>query len=203
MNQPTLIDVAIMLALVGSVLGACHRGIGREMLHTVMFAILVAVGYVLFKNQTQAAGPNDVVFWLVNSTYYMITAYVLTWVGMKVLAPLIIGREGLGLRSRFWAGILCMAKLATVILGLNLWFAVNSPDVHPQRLNSLPVLMRDSVFVQLSDKFTDDLYRLLASKQVIEYRKSIERQPTEEEQRKAEMERLLGVSATSLNNPIE
>lgn len=203
MNQPTLIDVAIMLALVGSVLGACHRGIGREMLHTVMFAILVAVGYVLFKNQTQAAGPNDVVFWLVNSTYYMITAYVLTWVGMKVLAPLIIGHEAVGLRSRFWAGILCMAKLATVIFGLNLWFAINSPDVHPQRLNTLPALMRDSVLVQASDKFTEDLYKWLAGKQVLEYRKSLERQPTEDEQRKADMERLLGVSSTSLNNPIE
>lgn len=203
MNQPTLIDVAIMLALVGSVLGACHRGIGREMLHTVMFAILVAVGYVLFKNQSEASSANDVVFWLVNSTYYMITAYVLTWVGMKVLAPLILGGESLGLRSRFWAGVLCMAKLATVILGLNLWFAMNSPDVHPKRLNALPALMRDSVIVQLSDKFTDDLYRWLASKQMVEYRKSIDRKPTLDEERKADLERLLGVSSTSLNNPTE
>lgn len=102
MNQPTLIDVAIGLAILTSVLGACHRGLGREMLHTVMFAIMVAVGYVLFRTQAaQAVGPNDVVFWLVNSMYYVVTAYVLTWVFMKVLSPLVLGRENVGMRSVF------------------------------------------------------------------------------------------------------
>ena len=199
MNQPTLIDIAIALAILGSVLGACHRGLGREMLHTVMFGIMVTVGYVLFRSQSDAAGPNDVVFWLVNSMYYVITAYVLTWLGMKILSPLVLGFESVGLRSRFWAGILSLVKLTVVLFGLNLWFAVHSPMVHPARLNTLPPLLRDSMLVQLSDKFTEDLYRWLASKNILEYHKNIDHQPTPQEMHDAELEKILGVSPTSLN----
>lgn len=201
MNQPTLIDVAIALAILGSVLGACHRGLGREMLHTVMFAIMVAIGYVLFRTQGETSAEHDVVFWLVNSMYYVITAYVLTWVGMKVLSPLVIGHENVGLRSRFWAGMLSLTKLGFVLFGLNLWFAIHSPDVHPARLNTLPPILRDSMLVQLSDKFTEDLYKWMAGKNILDYHKSLERQPTEQEVRDAELERALGVSTTILNNP--
>lgn len=199
--QPTLIDVAIGLAILGSVLSACHRGLGREMLHTVMFAIMVAFGYIMFRSQATGTSPDDMVFWLVNSMYYIITAYVLTWIMMKVLSPLIIGREMIGMRSRFWAGVLSLAKLMVVVFGLNLWFAVHSPDVHPKRLNVLPPLLRESLLVQLSDKFTEDLYRWLAGKQILDYYKSIDRAPTEEEKRKAELENMLGVSPTELQAP--
>lgn len=191
--QPTLIDVAIGLALLLSVLGACHRGIGREMLHTVMFAILVAVGYVLFKNQSDASAPGDTVFWVVNSSYYLITAYVLTWVGMKVLSPLMIGYEVVGLRSRFWAGILCIIKLAVVLFGLNLWFAVHSTEVHPQRLKNLPPILRESLLVQISDKFTEDLYHWLASKQILEYHKVLDKPKTEKDKRDEDLMKTLGI----------
>ena len=201
MNQPTLIDAIIGLAILGSVLSACHRGLGREMLHTVMFAIMVAIGYVLFRADVAQGATNDVVFWLMNTLYYLVTAYVLTWVMMKVLSPLIIGHEAIGLRSRFWAGVMSLLKLGAVIFGLNLWFAVHSPDAHPKRLNVLPPLLRDSMMVQLSDKFTDDLYRWLATKNVLEYRKTIERSDTVEERRKSDFEQLMGVSSETLQGP--
>ena len=191
--QPTLIDVAIGLAILGSVLGACHRGLGREMLHTVMFAIMVAFGFVMFRSQATGTSPDDVVFWLVNSMYYIITAYVLTWILMKVLSPLILGSEAVGFRSRFWAGVLSLSKLAVVVFGLNLWFAVHSPDVHPKRLQVLPVILRESLVIQTIDKYTEDLYRWLASKDILEYYKSIERAPTEEEKRSQEFENMLGI----------
>lgn len=198
MNQPTLIDIAIGLALFGSMLAACHRGIGREMLHTVMFGILVVVGYVMFRTQAQESGPDDVIFWLVNSMYYLITAYVLTWAAMKVLSPLVIGHETIGLRSRFWAGMLSLIKIGVVIMSLNLWFAVHSADAHPKRLNSLPPILRDSMLVQLSDKFTEDFHRWLASHNLLEYHKTLDRKPTPEEEREAELERMTGVPSTGL-----
>ena len=199
MYQPTLIDVAIAIAILGSVLGACHRGVGREMLHTVLFAIMVTIGYVLFRNQAgDATTTKDVAFWLVNSMYYIITAYVLTWVFMKVTAPLVLGRESIGLRSRFWAGVLSLAKLAAVVFGLNLWFAVQSDRPHPERLEGLPPIMRDSDLLRVSDRFTEDLYVWLASKNMLEYYKTRERLPTEEETRQKDLEKMLGVSPSSL-----
>ncbi|RYG58943.1 MAG: CvpA family protein [Alphaproteobacteria bacterium] len=197
MLQPTLIDVAIALAILGSVLSACHRGLAREMLHTVMFAILVAVGYVLFRNKAlEASSPDDVIFWLVNSMYYLVTAYVLTWVAMKVLSPLIIGREAIGMRSRLWAGILSLAKLASVVFGLNLWFAVNNTEAHPARLESLPTILRESALVHLSDRYTEDLHVWLAENNLMEYKKTTYRKEEPKDQRRKELEELLGVPPT-------
>lgn len=85
-----------------------------------------------------------------------------------------------------------------MVFGLNLWFAVHNEKVHPERLNDLPAILRDSVAVQLSDKFTEDLYRWLASRNILTYHKTLERAPTDEEKRKAELEELLGVSPSSL-----
>lgn len=173
----SLIDAAILLAFLASVLGACHRGIGREMLHTVMFGIVVAGGYVMFSNHTQTDSDADVSFWVMNSLYYLVTAYVLTWAVMKAVGSIIIGREVVGLRSRFWAGALCIVKIVTVVLCLNLWFAMHSPDAHPLRLKSLPQVMQDSKVVALSDRMTEKLYKWLASRNVVEYRKTVERAP--------------------------
>ncbi|RYG58818.1 MAG: hypothetical protein EON60_12230 [Alphaproteobacteria bacterium] len=197
MLQPTLIDVAIALAILGSVLGACHRGLAREMLHTVMFAILVVIGYVLIRNKAvQATSADDVIFWLVNSMYYLITAYVLTWVAMKVLSPLVIGREAVGMRSRLWAGILSLVKLASVVFGLNLWFAVNNTEAHPARLESLPNILRESALVHLSDRYTEDLHIWLAENNLIEYKKTTYRKEEPKDPRRKELEELLGVPPT-------
>lgn len=191
--QPTLIDVAIGLFILLNILGACHRGLGREMLHTVLFLILVAIGYVLFR----AAGPmeneNQIAFWVVNSSYYLITAYVLTWIGMKVLSPLILGAQNNGLRSRFWAGALSIAKLATVILGLNLWFAMHSEYPHPKRLEALPAIMQSSVALRVSDKLTEDLYHWLAANNIVEYKKNLYRKPTPEEELEKRLDEQIGI----------
>ncbi|PZP38761.1 MAG: hypothetical protein DI585_06400 [Pseudomonas fluorescens] len=190
MYTPALIDVLIALVLLTSILAACHRGLGKEMLHTVLFTIVVVIGYVLFRNsmETDESDVNTTVFWLVNSTYYLITAYVLTWIGMKVLSPLILGQEQVGLRSRFWAGIISLTKLLAVIIGLNLWFAVHSPAPHPQRLTALPKVMQESTLVFISDKFTNDLYLWLASKDILTYHKITKSKPTEQELREKELQ---------------
>lgn len=194
----TLIDALIALGLIGSILGACHRGIGREMLHTVLFAILVAAGYVLFRNQAVAPDKSDVAFWVVNSTYYLMTAYVLTWVGMRILSPLMLAHEKVGLRSRFWAGTLSIVKLATVIIGLNLWFAMHSPDAHPLRLASLPKVMQESLFVRVSDMWTERLYQWLASQQIVDYNKTVERaRDAQKEAEQRRLDELRGVSTTT------
>lgn len=164
--HPTPLDIAIAIGLVFSVLAACHRGLGREMLHTVLFAIVVAIGYLLFRNAGNAA-EDRTVFWLVNSTYYVITAYILTWVGMKVLSPLMLSGHDSGLRSRFWAGVLSLAKLATVIFGLNLWFALHSPVPHPERIETLPPIMRNSVLIRMADNTTERLYLWLQSNSIV------------------------------------
>jgi hypothetical protein len=173
----SLIDAAILLTFLASVLGACHRGIGREMLHTVLFAIAVTGGYVMFSNHSDAVKDADVSFWVMNSLYYLATAYVLTWAAMSFLGPLVIGREVIGLRSRFWAGIVSIVKIVAVVLCLNLWFAMHSTDAHPLRLKQLPSLMQDSKVVNFSDRMTEKLYIWLASRGIVEYHKTLERAP--------------------------
>ncbi len=195
--QITLLDVAIGLFLLFNILGACHRGLSREMLHTTFFGLLVLVGYVLFRTAGPVESENQTVFWVVNSSYYLVTAYVLTWVGIKVFGPLIMGPENVGLRSRFWAGVVSIVKLSAVILGINLWFAMNSENPHPQRLQSLPPIMQSSAAIQVSDILTERLYRWLAANNIVTYEKNIYRKPTPEEQRQRELEQELGISPTN------
>ncbi len=113
---------------------------------------------------------------------------------MKVLSPLVIGHEAVGMRSRLWAGVLSLTKLAAVVFGLNLWFAVHSQNVHPARITELPIILQESYLVRLSDRFTEDLYIWLAQKNILEYRKTTYRKPTDEENRKKELEQMLGVN---------
>jgi hypothetical protein len=196
MEQVTLIDAAIGLALFASVLGACHRGMGREMLHTVLFAIAVAAGFVIFRNVPENATAADVSFWVINSSYYLITAYALTWLAMKLISPLILGREQIGMRSRFWAGVLSIVKLGSVIFGLNLWFAVHSTEAHPLRLHALPAILRDSQLVRLSDSLTEDVYRWAAANNLLNYSKVVERAPESDSTPADPLDGLLSTSGT-------
>jgi hypothetical protein len=196
--HPTLLDIAIGLFLILNILGACHRGLGREMLHTFIFALLVAGGYVMFRNSSPMESAEQISFWVVNSSYYLITAYVLTWIGIKVLSPIILGPQTVGLRSRFWSGALSIGKLATVILGLNLWFAMHSEAPHPKRLESLPPIMQSSLAIRISDKLTEDLYHWLAANNVVEYKKNLYRKPTPEEEQEQKLEEQLGIAPTGI-----
>jgi len=195
--QVTLLDVAIGLFLILNILAACHRGLSREMLHTTFFGLLVLFGYVLFRTSGPIETENQTVFWVVNSSYYLVTTYVLTWVGIKVFGPLILAPENVGLRSRFWAGVVSIVKLSTIILGINLWFAMNSENPHPKRLESLPPIMQTSTAIQVSDILTERLYRWLAANNIVSYEKNIYRKPTPEQQRQRELEEELGITPTT------
>jgi hypothetical protein len=116
---------------------------------------------------------------LINIAFYLLAGYVLTWGMMKVLGPILLSEERvIGMRSRFWAGALAMLKIVGVILGMNLWFAIHSPDAHPLRLKALPSVLQESELIQLSDKTTDDIYRWLAQNKILDYNKYMEKPAT-------------------------
>lgn len=163
----TLLDAAILLACLLSVLGAIHRGIAKEMVHTVLFGLLVIGGYVTMQSMP-APSADNLSFWVSNISYYLITAYALTWVIMTVVAPLMLGRHEIGYRSRFWAGVVSIVKIAAVVLGLNLWFAVHSPYAYPAREQSLPEVMQDSVVIQHTDAVTETLYQWLVAHNLLD-----------------------------------
>jgi hypothetical protein len=176
--QPTLIDAVILFALIGTVLSACHRGLAKEMLHTVMFALMVAVGIFFMRDDiAKAQTLEELSKVVITCAFYLGAIYVFMWGLMKVVAPLILSHELVGVRSRFWAGALSLAKVLAVVLGLNLWFAVQSNYAHPARLAQFTPVIRDSVLINLSDKTTDDLYRWLASNDFLEYRKQVDAPP--------------------------
>lgn len=192
MNQPNLVDALLALGILSSILSACFRGLSREMLHTVLFMVAVAAGYLFWRDTTLPTTQPEVAKMAVSGAFFLAAVYAMMWGGMKILAPLMIGgQHDLGLRSRFWAGALSMVKLAAAIIGLNLWFAVHSPDAHPLRLNSLPEMARDSMLIQLSDAVTEDVYRYLAQQNLLDYQKFTERPATQSEQDKANLETLL------------
>lgn len=174
----TLLDAAILLAALLSVLSACRRGIAREMLHTVLFGAMLLIGYLLLRGQP-APDQSNLAFWVANISYYVVTAYALTWLVLTVTSPLVMGPHEVGYRSRFWAGALSLVKVAAMILGVNLWFAVHSPFAHPARLQSLPHVMQDSIVVQQSDALTEQIYLWLAGQGMLTYDKHVEYKPPE------------------------
>ncbi|NBX86744.1 MAG: hypothetical protein EBQ80_05910 [Proteobacteria bacterium] len=192
MNQPNLLDLLIVLGIFSAIISACFRGLSREMLHTVLFMVAVTAGYLFWRDTVMPTTQQEVAKMAVIGAFFLAAVYAFMWGGMKIVAPLVIGgQHDIGLRSRFWAGALSMVKLAVAIIGLNLWFAVHSPDAHPLRLNSLPELARDSMFVQLSDAVTEDVYRYLASQNILDYQKFTERPATQSAQDKAFLEGLV------------
>lgn len=181
-----LFDALIIFAVFGTVLSACHRGLSREMLHTVMFAIMVGVGAVFMKNSGMPKSQEELTKFVISASFYLGAMYVLMWGGMKVLSPFILAPEhGLSFRSRFWAGALSIFKISSCIIGLNLWFAVHSPYAHPLRLEAFPQLVKDSLLVRLSDRQTDVFYRWLAENKVLDYNKFVEKPETPEEKDKS------------------
>lgn len=189
-----LFDIAIALAFTASIFSACHRGVAKEVLHTFLFGLAAVAGFFFFLNKQVPADKDALVGLLINLGYYLLTVYLLTWAALRFGAPLFLdGHAHLTFRSRFWAGIITMAKLLTVCLALNLWYAVKSPDPHPQRLEALPMILRHSALIFLSDEVTEKIYKDLASMGYLEYSKYIERPDTLEEQQGREVERLLGI----------
>lgn len=189
----TNVDWLIVVAGLGSIYAACQRGLGKETLHTIVFMLALAGGYLYLRSQPlEASDSTAAARLLVNLGYYVLTAYVLTWAVLRFGSPLILDGQVPGLRSRFWAGALALAKLLATVLGLNLWYAIESPDAHPLRLQALPAVMRDAKLVQLSDATTDDLYRWMSAKGWLDYNKFVERPQTSGEKAKDAVEEMLG-----------
>lgn len=187
-----LFDAFASVALVATVLSACHRGLAREALHTVMFMIMVGVGLIFLKGQTMPKTPEELEKAVISAAFYLGAMYVLMWGAMKVVTPFILAPEHVhSFRSRFWAGALSILKLAICIFGLNLWFAIKSPDAHPLRLQTFPELVQESLLVQLSDRETDRLYRWLAEQKLLDYNKFMERPSNEAEKDKAGLSDML------------
>lgn len=211
MNQPNLFDLLIVVLFLGSILSACQRGLAREMLHTVLFAIAAFVGYWFMRGEAaslpsgQQLSATEVGAIFVNLGYYLLSIYVLTWAMMRFGAPLLLDSHIPGFRSRFWGGMLAMTKLVVTALALNLWLAVNSPDAHPLRLQSLPTLLQTSTLVQLSDSTTEELYKYLAQHGFLNYHKYLERELTPEEQANRRTQKLLGLQTNSptVSDPYE
>lgn len=198
--QPNILDAFIIIAAIGTVLGACHRGLGREMLHTVLLAVMITLGAFFMSDTPLPTSPHELGKLAMSAGFYLIVMYGFMWGVMKLTSPLILRFEHVGLRSRFWAGALAMVKLVVLVLGLNLWYAIKSPDAHPLRLQVLPGLVKDSMVVQISDRWTDDIYKWLAAEgMVAQYDKVLERPTTQQEMDMRDLDSALdaaGISGT-------
>lgn len=201
MNDLLAFDWLVIVTLLGATFAACGRGLGKETLHTLLYLGTLVAGYLYLSAQTAPIDAAATATMLVNLGYYVGTVYILTWVVMRVGAPLILDGGPLGTRSRFWAGMLCLIKLIATILGLNLWLAVHSPDAHPLRLNQLPPFLRDSTIVQLSDAVTEDIYQWTASKGWLDYHKFTKRSLTPEEEATRQNMETLGITPMKENTP--
>ena len=193
MNQLNLLDIAFLVFTGASVLLACSRGLGKEMLHTLLFFATLTGAYFFFQTQP-ISDTESIVKMLLNFGYFAISSYFITWVVMKFVAPVFLDGRPAGVRGRFWAGGLALVKIVGLALGLNLWYAVHSVDAHPQRLNPLPVAMRESVLVQVSDSTTEEFYKYLASKGFLTYEKFTHRQPTEQELEIQRHKQMIGIT---------
>lgn len=162
-----LLDILIAVFALGAVLSACHRGLGREVLHTTLFLIVVG-GAIFFLRETPIPqGQAELSRMTVSILFFLIAVYAFSWGAVKFVAPLIMPREMRNVRSQFWAGALSAAKIAGMILGVNLWFALHSTEGSPLRLGAFPQMMQDSVFVRIADRTTDEVYRVLAEQKLV------------------------------------
>ena len=174
--QLNLLDAGFILLILAALFGAIGRGLAREMLHSVLLAAAIVAGWMYLREQPLPVTQPEIARLVVPILGFMLAIYAFLWAIMRGLAPLVLSEGPVGLRSRFWAGGLAIAKIATLMLGLNLWFAVHSPYGPPHRLQSLPLLLQDSKIVQMSDRLTERLYLNLAAQGYLTYQKST---PTE------------------------
>lgn len=170
------IDIVSVIFILGAVLSACHRGLGREVLHTTLY-LVVGGGCVLFLNNTPIPQTQPEVSKMALSIlFFLMAMYAFTWGAVKFIAPLIMPSEVRNVRSQFWAGALSALKIVIMILSVNMWYAQHSVEGGQARLTYLPQMMQQSVFVHIADRATDDVYRVLAQQNILnpeEYNKKI------------------------------
>jgi hypothetical protein len=170
MNHINLFDSLFGISLVFAIFLGMLRGNGRETLHTFLFGLAMLAGWLFLRSGDLPSTQEDLARLVVSIGFYAMAMYIFCWALMGVLAPFMLD-SGVtaGIRSRFWAGAQALVKLALVVLGVNLWYAAYSVLPVWERLQPLPPLLRDSTFIAVSDKVTDDTHRWLASQRFMGY----------------------------------
>lgn len=169
MTQINLFDSLFGLALVMGVLLGCLRGNGKETLHTFLFGLSLLAGWLFLRSGELPTTQAEIARLTVGIGFYAFAMYIFCWALMGVLAPFMLDSMPAGFRSRFWAGAQAILKLALIILGVNLWYATHSQTPVWERLQPLPPLLRDSTFISLSDRVTEDAHRWLAGQNFLTY----------------------------------
>lgn len=168
--DPNLFDLILATVLLASVLGACMRGLGQEVFHTILFGLALVAGYMVFQFPVGVQSPDIAAGWFKNTLYFVMTAYVMTWALMHTIAPILLGHAhgAPTLRVRFWGGALNLAKVMTVIAGTSLWYAMHTPLPSPQRLEPLPQLMREGLLTAFIDRQVDGWGDWLVDNRMVE-----------------------------------
>jgi hypothetical protein len=176
--QLNLLDAGLLLLMLAAILGAIGRGLAKEMLHTVFLAAAITAAWLYTRNDALPATQPELARLLVPMLGFVLAAYAFMWAVVRFGSVLIINTDHApDARSRFWAGALALTKVLTLMLGLNLWFAVKSPYGPPLRLASVPTIMQQSRVVNISDHLTERLYRFLAQEGFLTYQKIVEEAP--------------------------
>ncbi len=169
MSQINLFDSLFGLALVMGIFIGIMRGNGRETLHTFLFGLSLLAGWLFLRSGEMPATQAELARLTVGIGFYTMAMYIFCWALMGVLAPFMLDSVPAGIRSRFWAGAQAIVKLVLIVLGVNLWYATHSVAAPWERLQPLPPLLRDSTFIALSDRVTDDTHRWLAAQNFLTY----------------------------------
>jgi hypothetical protein len=169
MTQLNLFDALFLIGGLFAILLGMMRGNGRETLHTFVFAAALGAGWLFLRSGAPPATPEELARLVISISFYCFAMYVFSWALMGLLAPFILDGNDVGLRGRFWAGAQAMIKLVGIVLGVNLWYALQSAMPVWERLQPLPPLVRESVVVNLSDRLTEDLHRWLANNGLVTY----------------------------------
>lgn len=169
MTQLNLFDALFLIGGLFAILLGMLRGNGRETLHTFIFALALFAGWLFLRSGAPATTPEELARLVVSISFYAFAMYVFGWALMGLLAPFILDGGDVGLRGRFWAGAQAMVKIVGIVLGVNLWYAMQSSAPVWERLQPLPPMLRESVVVNLSDRLTEDLHRWLAQQNLATY----------------------------------
>ncbi|MCP5405790.1 MAG: CvpA family protein [Pseudomonadaceae bacterium] len=139
--------VTLFLAVI-----ACRRGVVNELIHTLIFLAAATAGFIFMNQSTIAADPFNTVFLTTNLGYFLLAAYLFSSFLLGTLGYLMMKDQAPpGLRGRLSAGGLALVKILGAALMLHVWYIAHMPLPHPDRLDPLPALLKNSELVQRSD----------------------------------------------------
>lgn len=152
------------------VVAACRRGLALESLHTLIYLCAAVAGFIFMQQSADAgADPYNTVFLTINLGYFMLAAYLLTAVVLRMLGGVMMKTTGpTGMRGRLFAGLLALTKIVGTALLIHVWFIAHSPEANPERLAPLPEILRNSELVQRSDAgFAQSIADFLANHNLV------------------------------------